>query len=230
LLPESLGWTAAQAQKQLSDPRRGVSAAIRLLRLADIDALCAPPELGDTQFRQLALRPLAEECWALGLREARQPDVLRAPVLFEAGSPRIPFPDEQELLRLYVSDDAEVFPHLATLPDRVFLLTSDEITPALALKPDQPVMFQFCTDRGYRYVGLMLLTDRREVARFTWDPYESAFMGPAADQLPDPPGGTFALRLTESQRLIPVGGELPDPAENADPPQRHPPPSRWLPA
>ena len=49
------------------------------------------------------------------------------------------------------------------------------------------------------------------VARYQWDPYERVFMGPAADALPDPPGGSFQVDLTASVGLIPKGGKIPEP-------------------
>jgi hypothetical protein len=59
------------------------------------------------------------------------------------------------------------------------------------------------------------------VARYTWDPYELTFMGPAADKLPDPPGSRFEIDLARSPVLIPVGGEIgePDPIEEYVPPE-----------
>lgn len=57
-----------------------------------------------------------------------------------------------------------------------------------------------------------------EVARYRWDVYENSFAGPAADKLPDPPGGRFEMDLEASEALLPVGGELPPPMKNTEPP------------
>lgn len=57
-----------------------------------------------------------------------------------------------------------------------------------------------------------------EVARYRWDVYEMSFAGPAADKLPDPPGGRFEMDLAASEALLPVGGELPPAMKNTEPP------------
>jgi hypothetical protein len=59
-----------------------------------------------------------------------------------------------------------------------------------------------------------------EVAMYRWDPDELAFLGPANDKLPDPPGGKFELDLKASRGLIPVGGDIPDAPQ---PPGAQPP-------
>ena len=223
IAPESLAWSREEAGAHLADNKLGISAAVRLIRLADLSPLCVPAELTDAHVRQLRLVHLAAERWALGLVIKRDEQRLRAAVLISvAGDVALPADGfDEELLVLCVSKDPEVFPHVALLPERVLLLDRD-VTTAIVLEPTEDVHFELREQRGFSYIALVLLQrgPRDEVARYRWDPYEQTFLGPAVDVLPDPPGGKFRIDLPVSGRLEPVGGELPETRPIAPPRRR----------
>lgn len=222
-------WPRDEACRRLADEKLNVAAAVRLVRLAGLTPLCVPAELGAEQFKRLRLVRLGEERFALGLMDRHAGHGLRAAVLIAASGAVTPLAEgvEEELIGLHVSSDAEVFPHLATLPHRV-LLIGDEITTALALGPDAPVRFELRRQGSRPYIALVLTENDKEVTRFRWDPYEGAFLGPAADKLPEPPGGRFQLDLGASRHLVPQGGEVPEPEENIEmpPPRERPVPAK----
>lgn len=225
--PGSSEWSREEASAHLDDPKLAVSAAVRLVRLAALEPLCVPDELTAEHMRRLRLVTLGPERWALGLAEKRKKDVLRAPVLIAADGTVTVLAEgvEEELQVLHVSRDAEVFPHVATSPLRV-LIVGEEVVPAIVRKAEQPVRFALRQEGGYSYVGLLAAGGRgdAEIARYIWDPYEMVFLGPAADRLPDPPGGQFQIDLKASRRLEPRGGEIPEPEDNRElPPRRDEP-------
>lgn len=209
---ESRTWSHDEACAHLADEKLGLSAAIRLIRLAGLTPLCLPANLTDEWLAGLQLLRLNDACWALGVRDRRSERRLRAPLLITTtGEPR-PLAEDvaEELPILHIARDADVFPHLAILPDRVILI-EDEPLPALMLQPGPAVRFELRTQDGFPYVALLLCADNREVTRYVWDPYEAVFTGPAADELPDPPGGKFSLDMEASPLLVPIGGQLPEP-------------------
>jgi hypothetical protein len=219
IAPASLAWSRAEACTHLGDGELGVSAAVRLVRLAELSPLCVPDELSDAHVRRLRLVPLGPGRRALGLADRKDQRRLLAPVLIAADGEvtRLAEGTEEEAVVLCVSADADVFPHLAVLPQRV-LMVGEDVVPAIVLEAEENVRFDLRQERGFSYIGLVLtgLAPAGEVARYRWDPYELAFMGPAADKLPDPPGGRFQIDLKASRRLEPVGGEIPEP----EPPKR----------
>ncbi len=225
IVPESANWSRMDALLLLADPKLGLSAAVQLIRLARAAPLCVPPELTDQTAAQLRVLPLADGLWALGVLDRRRPDVLRAPVLIGLGGCVYTVADgpEEEAAALHVSKDADVFPHLLITPVRTWIVGAP---PALALTRVHPadVGFAWGEDGGRPYVGLVLggPAGPREVARYFWEPYELGFVGPAADVLPDPPGGQFSVGIDASPLLIPVGGVLPEPL----PIEQEPPPLR----
>jgi hypothetical protein len=236
IAPESLKWSLEEACGRLADQRLGVSAAVQLVRLAEVEALCVPSELTDDHVRRLRLLSLAEGRWALGLADRQSERQLRAPVLISNDGEVTLLAEgtEEEMLVLHLSEDTDLFPHLVTLPQRV-LLVDEEVVPAMVLEPDQKVCFELRRERGFGYVALVLAQpgNRQEVARYRWDPYECMFVGPAADALPDPPGGKFEIDLELSEGLVPVGGEIPEPEPNQPKPpapQGPVPDDEWLPA
>lgn len=236
IAPESLKWSLEEACGRLADQRLGVGAAVQLVRLAGVEALCVPSELTDEHVRRLRLVALSEGCWALGLADPRNERQLHAPVLISnhGAVTLLAEGTEEEMLILHVSKDTDLFPHLVMLPQRV-LLVDEEVVPAIVLEPDQKVRFEFRRERGFGYIALVLAQpgNRQEVARYRWDPYECMFVGPAADALPDPPGGRFEIDLDLSQGLVPVGGEIPEPEPNKPKPpepQGPVPDDGWLPA
>lgn len=214
IAPQALKWSREEACAKLGDEQLGIGAAVRLVRLAKATPLCVPEELTDATVRRLRLVRLNEQRSALGLADREDERRLRAPVLIDAdGGVALPAEGtEEEVIVLHVSKDPEVFPHLLMLPNRV-LLVEKEIATAIVLKPEQTVRFELRRQKGYPYIGLVLARagELVEVARYLWDPYELAFIGPAADKLPDPPGGKFRVDLQASVRLVPQGGEIPEP-------------------
>ena len=222
IAPQSLEWSTEEAAAMLEDEQLGISAAVRLVRLAEVLPLCVPEELSDGLVRRLRLKRLTEERWALGLTDRKDERRLQTPLLIsvEGDVALLAEGTEEEVLVLHVAEDADVFPHLVMFPDRV-LLVEDEIQTAIVLEPEQKVRFDLRKQDGYSYVALLLLQGRApaEVAMFTWDPYELVFLGPAIDKLPDPPGGKFHVDLAASTRMEPQGGEIPEP----DPIQQEPP-------
>lgn len=218
--PESESWSREQASAHLADRKLGISAAVRLVRLAEVSPLCVPDVLTDTHWARLRLVALGPERWALGLADRQDERRLRAPVVIEATGEVSLVAEgiEEELAVLHVSKDPDVFPHVVTLPQRV-LLINDAVVPAIALETRDGLAFDLRQERGFNYVALLLVGTgaAREVARYRWDPYELTFMGPASDALPDPPGGKFRIDLQASRRLEPVGGEIKEPAPDVGP-------------
>ncbi len=237
IAPPSVQWSREEACAKLPDPELGLSAAVRLVRLARVLPLCVPGELTDAWVRRLRLVSLSEETWALALADARNARRLHAPVVIAADGKVTLLADgaDEEMLVLYLSADADVFPHLALLPDRVVLFREQAID-AITLAPDQRVRFELRRQGEYPYVGLVLPQAGPqpnpqagpsagapvEVARYSWDPFERAFAGPAADRLPDPPGGRFEVDLDASPGLVPMGGEIPETAPSKPLPPRPP--------
>jgi hypothetical protein len=191
----------------------------------------------------LKLRRLNEHFWVLGVSMPGHERRLRAPVLLNAaGEVLTPLEGmEEELSVLRVSDDADVYPHLLLTPRRVFLV-KEALEPALMVKLRDGLGFELRVEDEIPYVGVMWSgvaptsrpadtqpanssTERSgpvEVGRYAWEPYELTFVGPAANTLPDPPGGTFEIVLGASPLLIPMGGVIPEP----DMREQQPPPRR----
>ncbi len=225
LLPESETWSREEALAQLTDDTTRLSAAVRLIRLAEALPLCVPDPLPVEIARRLRVVALSESRWALGLvmPEERR---LASPVLIDSdGEVTLPVEGiEEEVAVLCCAEDAELFPHLLFLPGEVFIL-GDELQPALVAKSPPGLRFDLRFENDYPYIALLWRTpptatdaagestpgEPIELARYKWDPWELAFSGPLCDKLPDPPGGLFELDLELSEALIPVGGVLPEP-------------------
>jgi hypothetical protein len=229
ILPESREWSREETLARLDDEDAGVSAAVRLVRLAQATPLCVPDPLPPRMAERLHLAQLSESLWALGWPVGDDEKRLRSVALISAdGEVELPVGGaEEEVSLLHMSDDADVFPHLLITPLRV-LIVADPVQPAIVVKSLGGSRFALRRESGFPYVALIWpgppeakLAEPLEVARYTWDPYELTFMGPAADKLPDPPGGRFELDLEQSPALIPVGGEIgePDPVEEYVPPE-----------
>ena len=223
IVPGAESWAPDQAFIRLADPHDGLSAAVRLVGLSGLEPLCVPAEMSDATASHLRVVPLSNECWALGVADLRDDQVLRAPVLLNPdGEVRLVAEGlEEELLCLHVAKDAEVFPHLLISPRHVWVFLGS-VEPALTLAGPDVAGFCLREEGGFPYVALVtgaIGHEFVEVARYLWEPYEFAFTGPAKDALPDPPGGKFELDLPNSPRLIPMGGEIPDPKPLPEPPR-----------
>lgn len=223
-------WTIEQVVQRLKDPAGAVSAAIRAVRLSGQWPLCVPDPLPVDYARHLAVVALNEHWWALGLPDEKRRR-WRQPVLIAAdGSVVCPTGGlEEELSCLYISPDADIFPHLIITPTRVIRI-GDQVVRSLAAVRLDGAWFAWEYNDGYPFVSIDVTGNDGqpiEVARYTWDVYEEQFMGPQIEDIPDPPGGRVELDLDQSQDLIPVGGVLPEPEptpeEEDEPPPQVPP-------
>lgn len=218
-------WTLAEALEKLSDDAARVGAAVRLVRIAGLEPLCVPDPLPADFARRLGVVDLGQGWRALGLVAAD--GRVQAPVLIDADAavtqPALGI--EEELAVLHVSEDADVFPHVIVTPMRV-LLIGEELVDALVGRDLGVARFAWVDNDGYPYVALRVpgAPEDAEAARYRWDVYESMFMGPLADNLPDPPGGRFELDLQASRALVPLGGDIPEPPQLAQPQQDDEPP------
>src|SRR5262249_15872192 len=137
------------------DDARNVNAAVRVVRLAKVNAPCLPTPLSAATARRLRLARVGQTRWALGLAE--KPDrVLSSPVFLDAEggvTPAVEGADEATA-RLYVSKDVEIFPHILVLPQRVCIV-ADETTAALAGKTLHGAVFELRFRKEYPYVALV---------------------------------------------------------------------------
>ncbi len=225
LLPESEKWSREEALAKLADETARLSAAVRLVHLAEAAPLCVPDPLPSRIARRLRVVALSESLWALGWRTTDE-ERLRSPVLIDAaGEVTLPLEGvEEEVALLCCAENAEVFPHVLLTPQRV-MIVGDEPQSALMVKSPTGLKLELRSEGGYPYVALTWCgpgagrekegeaarDEPVEVARYTWDPWDLAFSGPLSDKLPDPPGGLFELDLEQSAALIPVGGVIPEP-------------------
>jgi hypothetical protein len=233
LVPEAETWSREEALAKLADEAACVSAAVRLVRLAEVHPLCVPDPLPPKVARRLRVVALSEALWALGW-ETPDDHRLRLPVLIHAeGEVVVPLEGvEEEVALLCCAEDPELFPHLLIVPRRV-MIVGDELQNALVAKSPAGLKFDVRCEDDYPYVALLwrgspaaveadgeeagegeteeIVKEEVEVARYKWDLWELAFLGPLSDKLPDPPGGVFELDLEQSEALIPVGGEIPEP-------------------
>jgi hypothetical protein len=221
LAPGSDAWTRDEARARLGEREAALSAALRLVRLSNVDALCVPPTIGARWFERLRLVEVGTSSFALALADQRDERRLRAPLLFdEAGEvEQIAIGVDEELLILHLGN-TENFPHVVFTPDQVWVI-EDELVPAVSLEPGYRLRFDVRMESEGEVLVLLAPGPRGEVeaARFLWSPAELAFMGPAALDLPDPPGGSFEIDLRRSERFEPVGGRMPAPRENPPPPE-----------
>ena len=221
IVPESESWSKEEALSRLADEKVRLSAAVRLCDLAELAPLWLGMPRGNAMLGRVRVVSFGDG-WAMGLSDRTDGRWLRAPILIAkdgtATQPTTEF--EEETAVLQIATDPEVFPHLLTTVQRVMLFDNGPQT-AIQIRDDAPVYFAIRQERGISYVGLMTDQDGTaiEASRYVWDPYDLMFAGPAANALPEPPGGRFVIDLKRSQRLNPVGGELPDkPLQNREPP------------
>ncbi len=218
-------WTRDTAYANLADTDLAVSAAIRLVRLAKLAPLCVPDVLTDDHIYRLTFVQFNEHLYALGLVVGSDRACLHAPILFrpEGVVEPVAVGPLEEATRLYLSADTERFPNVFVQPDRVSVLTEDGLTIAIILEPDPDVVFDLRVEDDLGRIVLLLADRPVEVSKYLWDPWESAFIGPAVNRLPDPPGGSFYIDLEGSRMLVPMGGEMPEPEPIKQTPPAQPP-------
>ncbi|MBL8880091.1 MAG: hypothetical protein JNG88_13310 [Phycisphaerales bacterium] len=222
LNPESKQWTREQAAAHLDDAEAAVSAAIRLIELGAPES---PHLTGDwTAERVKAVRvmPLGDAEHVFGVVDEGNDKLLKDVVRIAAdGGVAALSIEEMPNARVYASPDRDLFPTLV-IGDRQIRVLSDLETEALTIEAPETLRFDLREKDDITAIVLMLDVGGGpvEAARYRWDPYELTFIGPACDQLPDPPGGKFQLDLKRSAALTPMGGELPPPPkiDNTKPP------------
>ncbi len=213
-----------------TNQRDAVWAALRLIELDQLEALVAPETLTEDHFAALRVSRLTPTWCVLGLALGTAPNQLRAPIFFAADG-KIAQPVvgvEEELALLVRSADHEVFPHLLMLPQSVIAIsdtitTGGGISAALALAEGAPVRLRLEPNDGAPFIAARPL-DRgapdREIARYTWDPFEMRFYGPAREKLAPDAEPTFAINLAASPLLVPRGGVVESPASRPVPESR----------
>ena len=226
LLPASTGWTREEALAQMDDDVTRLSAAVRLIRFAEQQPLCLPEETSPALLKRLRVLTRPDGGWVLGFA-LKDPQAVSSPVFIDAeGGVTLPLDGVEEEIAIFRAGEAGgYFPNLLLLPQRVFVV-ADEVALALGVKSPDSVRFAVRLKNGQPYVALLWQDAEHrkavEVAQYRYDALEFCFMGPQADELPDPPGGTFELDLEASAALIPVGGILPDPPETPELPRPQP--------
>ena len=229
----SRAWTREQAAKNLNDPNEAVPAAVRLVRLSDVRALCVASDLTPELAAHLQVLPLREKQFALGFKQGSTGRRLVAPVILDdTGGVVAPVPwERQEQAVLILSENVEIFPHVIVLPREVFLLRNDPLR-AIVAKSIGKGHFEALNERRGPSVAIVVEIPaaspgerprRKVAARYRWDLAEQMFVGPGADNYPDPPGGGFEMDLESSGALLAVGGiinepELPEPESQPDEP------------
>lgn len=230
---ESSAWTPEAAVEKLKEPDSAVPAAVRLVRLSEVQALCVPTELTAELAAHLQVVRLAEGRYALGFKQDSAGRRLVAPILLdETGLVVAPVPwERQEQAVLVKSDDPDQFPHVIVLPREVIMLRAEPVK-AIVAKSIGKGRFDVVNER--RGVSLAIMLEfpattpderprRRVAARYRWDLAEQMFVGPGANDYPDPPGGSFEMDLESSMALLAVGGiirepDLPEPESQPDEP------------
>lgn len=229
LAPGAGQWSRDEAAQRLPDDRLGISAAFRLTQLAGLTPDWAPVPLTPEAFEGARLRRLDDMRWIIG-QEAR--GALRAPLLLLADGSVLPLVQgpEASLADFAPSEHPDSMPHVIVTPTRVLTLSANAPQPALSLRTPSPALFRVQMQDGYARVALHD-GDGVELVTYRWDALEGVFMGPAAEALPDPPGGRFELDLSASPLLMPVGGDIadapPEPEIPATQPPAEPPPMPW---
>ncbi|MCG3125638.1 MAG: hypothetical protein CHACPFDD_00463 [Phycisphaerae bacterium] len=214
IVAESAEWGRDEALANLADPQLGLSAAVRLVRIAGVETPLLPTPLSPADAARLRLAELDDGDYVLGERAADAENVLHKPLLIHATGEVVPIGDVGDAV-LHLSRDPDVFPHIFLSPRQVILATHPDRT-ALLLKTAESLRFELRSDDGHDYLALVYAAPGAasvEAAQYAWDPFEHTFSGPASDRLPPPATGFFVLDLDKSAALNPVGGEIapPDP-------------------
>ncbi|MBN2446470.1 MAG: hypothetical protein JXO22_07090 [Phycisphaerae bacterium] len=219
IIPESADWSAEEALVKLGDRDAAVSAAVRLVLLAGAEPVALPDPLPLEVAETLRVVNLGEAGWALGIADRLRVDRLWGPVLIGPdGAVMLVMEDSTDAVALCIAKEPEVFPHLLISRGEVRLLSKPEESALMLIGPPA-VGFALRHERGIPYVALVLWADReRELTRYTWQPYEKVFYGPAMSALPADGGGVFELDLEDSAALEPVGGIIEEPKETPEVP------------
>jgi len=212
LAPGSEAWSGDEAVARLDAPETAVSAAIQLVRLEGYPITSLPEPLDAGTVAALKVVSVGEGQWVLGIADVRRPEQLWGPVLLGVDGAVTRFDEDGvDPVVLRISDRPRVYASVIVSRGAVRLL---ERPAEVAVRLDGPdtVGFALRYRNEYPVVVLVLWADRDQVvAQYPWDPYEEVFMGPAANALPDPPGGRFEINIKESLAFEPVGGEIPPP-------------------
>lgn len=238
LAPGATTWTREQAAQHLADEKLAVSAAFRLIQLAELVPSWAPRPLTVEAVERVRVRRLDEMRWVVGLDAGR---FIREPLLLLADGSALELVnrEEAEATEILISPNEDSSPHLIVTPTRVLTLPQNTPQAALRLQTQGPAQFKLIDQGAYPQIALRVMdaaasqpidADAVVVATYRWDPLEGVFMGPASDKLPDPPGGRFAIDMDESPLLMPVGGdvgEAPEPVAEANPQQPVERPQPW---
>lgn len=210
LLAESRKWSREQAAEQLSDAAAAISAAVRLIELAEPESRYAQGEWPVERVNRLRLLPIGDSEYVFGVADESNAKLLaQAMRIAVDGSVKAIAVEEMPDARVYVSPDRDLFPALLIGKRQVRMLSDIE---SEALTIESPDNLRFDLHEKDEIASVLLMLDGAggavEAARYRWDPYELTFIGPACDKLPDPPGGKFQLDLKRCAALTPMGGEL----------------------
>lgn len=183
---ESHDWTLAEALANLEEPELGLSAAVRLVRLADVHVPMLPDPLPVDAARKLRLTALSDSAYALGVRDDDNERVVRTPLLIDLEGKVSTPGDEGESFDLYVSRDGDVFPHLLIGSTMVMNAASPD-EEQIRLKSTGSMRFEVRQENGVDYLALIHLGgaeengENEEAADDETDGL-SAVSGPDADE------------------------------------------------
>lgn len=238
-LEASAAWTRDEALARLraakDDAAVAVAATVRLVRIAGLHAACVPDPLPRELAARLAVVEPYPGNWILGVRQF-EPDgiiakadvvdggtrvvTLWAPVRIneDGDAQRLADGFAHEVSRAYVSEDAQLFPHVVVTPSAVAMLTDVGLQDGLTGDELHGAAFVLGRRDGFVVATLVLPGSRDEdaggwpvVAEYRWDFYEQMFLGPAAVALSSSSEPIARLALDESPKLVPVGGVLAKP-------------------
>ncbi|MGE3182787.1 MAG: hypothetical protein AB7N71_14245 [Phycisphaerae bacterium] len=217
MLPKDfLNWSRNVAAKKLyGGGEAQLFGALRLAQLADCEPLLAPDNVTDATVRLLRVKALDTERYLLGVAVPGNERAMRAPVMIhnDGRVETIAAGVDEELATLYISADADIFPHIVLTPHCVSVLHDATESAIVLASADSACRFRYQENRGAPYIALSPAQNTEEgdeAARFTWDPYELFFSGPASDYLDEKEGLTFEIDIAASPLLIPQGGIIPE--------------------
>ena len=155
---ESHEWSLEEALANLEEPELGLSAAVRLVRLADVHVPMLPDPLPIEAARKLRLTALSDSAYALGVRDDDNDRLVRTPLLIDlegdVTAPGDEDEDEDEMYDLYVSRDGQVFPHLLVGRTTVMNAASPR-DERVCLKTIDSLHFEVRQENGVDYLSLI---------------------------------------------------------------------------